>query len=131
MMSRYEDSQRVLWHMQDACYFLCLLSIAEEYLDKKVDLLDSARYCMKQGWINKDFFVNDPERILKWLCDASDVRWKMVQSVGILKDNEYSLEKWKCGEKTHFKRRYFDVYNDSSTVKNGVRLGYYVFTIIR
>ena len=131
MRSRYEDSQRVLWHMQDACYFLCLLSIAEEYLDEKVDLLDAARHCMEQGWMKSDFFINEPTEIIKYLCKAKDVRWRMVQKVGLLKDNEYSLEKWKCGERTHFRRRYFDVYNNSTIVKDGNMVCYYVFTIIK
>ena len=129
MKSRYEDSQRVLWHMQDACYFLCLLSIAEEYLDEKVDLLDAARHCMEQGWMKADFFINEPTEILKYLCKAKDVKWRMVQNVGLLKDNEYSLEKWKCGVKTHFRRRYFDVYNNSTIVKDGSMMCYYVFKI--
>ena len=131
MKSRYEGSQNLLWSMREGCYFLCLLSIAEEYLDEKVDLIDSVRHCMDKGWLTNDYYVNDACAILKWLCDVKDVRWKLVQSVGILKDNEYSLEKWKCGEKTHFRRRYFDVYENSKTVKDGVRVGYYVFTIIK
>ena len=85
MRSRYEDSQRVLWHMQDACYFLCLLSIAEEYLDEKVDLLDAARHCMEQGWMKSDFFISGDETSVDaalsfgscnvvWCKDSSDAK---------------------------------------------------------
>ena len=131
MKSRYEDAQRVLWNIREGCYFLCLLSMAEEYLGERVDLIDAARHCMEHGWITDDYYVNAPEEILKYLCKAKSVRWRMVQKVGLLKDNEYSLEKWKCGEKTHFRRRYFDVYNDSKTVKEGEFVCYYIFTIIK
>ena len=67
MKSRYQNSQRILWNMQSACFFLSLLSVAEEYNNDKVDLLDAARYCMNKGWADAEYFISNDVEILKWL----------------------------------------------------------------
>ena len=132
MKSRYEDSQRLLWNMQYACFFLTLLSIAEEILKREVDLIDSTRHCREQGWIDDEFTVKDDCKILSWLV-GQKVRKDTFKSLdGInVGDDQYTLEKWisKDGKSNHFKRRYFDVYNNSRTVREGRFVCYYMYTV--
>ena len=128
MKSRWWNSQRVLWNMKSACFFLSLLSIAEEYNEAKVDLLDAARHCMEKGWIDAEYFVSNDVKVLEWLT-GKRVRKSVVDKVGILADNVYSIEKWEWNGGNHFRRRGFDVYEGSQTVEKGNRVCYYVYTI--
>lgn len=129
--SRYEDSQRILWNMKYACFFLSLLSIAEEVTEKKVDLLDAARYCKEKGWIDDEFTVLYDCKILSWLT-GKKVTKTAVDKLGIVKGNQYTIEKWlaKDGRGNHFRRRYFDVYNGSVTVRDGTLMCYYLYTVV-
>lgn len=129
--SRYEDSQRILWNMKYACFFLSLLSIAEEVTEKKVDLLDAARYCKEKGWIDDEFTVLYDCKILSWLT-GKKVTKTAVDKLGIVKGHQYTIEKWlaKDGRGNHFRRRYFDVYNGSVTVRDGTLMCYYLYTVV-
>ena len=131
MTSRYENSQRLLWNMKYACFFLSLLSIAEEATEKKVDLLDAARYCKEKGWIDDEFTVLYDCKILSWLT-GKKVTKSAVDKLGIVKGNQYTIEKWlaKDGRGNHFRRRYFDVYNGSVTVRDGTLMCYYLYTVV-
>lgn len=131
MVSRYQNSQRILWNMKSACFFLSLLSIAEEYNNEKVDLLDTARHCMEKKWINAEYFISNDVEILKWLT-GKRVNKTVISEKGkcpLMKDNQYSIEKWERNGGYHFKRRYFDVYEGSRTVAEGNFVCYYVYTI--
>lgn len=128
MKSRYENSQRILWNMKSACFFLCLLSIAEEYNKSKVDLLDAAKYCMDKGWIDAEYFVSNDVKVLEYLTNKKVVK-SVLDKVGILADNVYSIVKYEYDGGNHFRRRYFDVYNDSITVERGRIVAYYVYKI--
>lgn len=133
MKSRYEGSQNLLWNIKSACFFLCLLSIAEEYLNKKIDLIDATRYCLEKGWIDEEFYIKNDCAILSWLV-GKKVSKKTVESIerwGILLDNQYSVVKYVNPEGTgyHFRRRGFDVYENSYTVREGRLLCYYIYTI--
>ncbi len=131
MTSRYENSQRLLWNMKYACFFLSLLSISEEVTEKKVDLLDAARYCKEKGWIDDEFTVLYDCKILSWLT-GKKVTKTAVDKLGIVKGNQYTIEKWlaKDGRGNHFRRRYFDVYNGSVTVRDGTLMCYYLYTVV-
>lgn len=128
--SRYAGSQNLLWNIKSSCFFLCLLSIAEEFCDKKIDLIDVTRYCLKKGWIDNEFYVKNDCAILSWLT-GKKVGKMTVEKCGILRDNQYSIMKYvnEEGTSNHFKRRYFDVYDGSYTVRNGKLLCYYIYTI--
>lgn len=128
MKSRYENSQRILWNMKSACFFLCLLSVAEEYNKSKIDLLDAAKYCMDKGWIDVEYFVSNDVKILEYLTGKKVVK-SVLDKVGILADNVYSIVKYEYDGGNHFRRRYFDVYNDSITVQKGKIVAYYVYKI--
>ncbi len=129
--SRYENSQRILWNMKDACFFLSLLSVAEEVTGKKIDLLDAARYCQQKGWCTNDFTIKYDCAILSWLT-GKKVSKEVVDRLGIVKGNQYTIEKWlaKDGRGNHFRRRYFDVYNGSVTVRDGTLMCYYLYTVV-
>ena len=128
MKSRYENSQRILWNMKSACFFLCLLSVAEEYTKKKIDLLDAAKYCMDKGWIDAEYFVSNDVKVLEWITGKRVVK-SVLDKVGILADNVYSIVKYEYDGGNHFRRRYFDVYNDSIAVQRGRIVAYYVYKI--
>lgn len=127
MKSRYEGIQNYIMHSNESCFFLSLLSVAEEYLGKELDFLDMVRICMDRGWLWKDFTVADDCKVLT-LLTGRKVTKEVVQDVGIVKANQYTIEKWAWGSKTHFRRRGWDVYKDSQTVKHGVRQCYYKYT---
>ena len=135
MRSRYENSQRILWNMNSACFFITLLSIAEEERARlklspvKIDLLDSARYSMNKKWIDSEYFVRKDVKILEWLTGKKVVKSEL-DKVGVLADNVYSVEKWEYNGGNHFRRRYFDVYDGSLTVEKGNLVSYYVYTFI-
>ena len=128
MTSRYENSQRILWNTRSACFFLCLLSVAEEYTKHKIDFLDAAKYCMDKGWMDAEYFVNNDVKILEWLTGKKVVK-SVLDKVGVLADNVYSIVKYEYNGGNHFRRRYFDVYNGSVTVQKGQIVGYYVYKI--
>ncbi len=117
MKSRYEDSQKLLWGIQEACFFLCLLSVAEEELlrqshsERKIDLIDAVRTCLKRGYITEDFTVKNDCAILEYFT-CKRVTKEVVKEAGSVADNQYTIEKWlkEGGKVMHFKRRYFDVY---------------------
>ena len=119
MKSRYEDSQKLLWGIQEACFFLCLLSVAEEELgrqgydesSRKIDLIDTVRICLNKGYITEDFTVRNDCAILEYLT-CKRVTKEVVKEPGFVADNQYTIEKWikEGGKAMHFKRRYFDVY---------------------
>lgn len=130
MESRYENSQRVLWNMKYACFFLSLLSIAEEVTGRQVDLLDATRHCRGKGWIDEEFTVLYDCKILSWLT-GKKVAKDVADRLSVVKGNQYTIEKWlaKDGKSNHFRRRYFDVYEGSVTVRDGTLMCYYVYTV--
>lgn len=133
MTSRYDGIQNYIMRAGESCFFLCLLSVAEEERERKglkyprIDFLDTVRACMSEGWIGSDYFVKDDIAILRYLT-GEDVKKEVVQDVGFVKRNQYTIEKWVWDDKTHFKRRGFDVYSDSMTVKYGDRMCTYKYT---
>ena len=100
MRSRYEGIQNYIMHANESCFFLCLLSVAEEYLHATLDFLDTVRPCMDKGWLLNDFTVADDCRILT-LLTGRKVTKEVVQDVGFVKGNQYTIEKWVWGDRTH------------------------------
>ena len=95
----------------------------------KIDFLDAARACQDNGWLDNDFTVRDDCKILKYLTGHKCTK-EIVQDPGIVKGNEYTVEKWAWDKKTHFRRRGWDVYKNSQTVRNGVRQCYYKYKFL-
>ena len=130
MTSRYEGIQNKLWGIKEGCFFLSLISIAEEYNKKKIDLVDAVNMAFERKLVGNDFTVYDDCKLLKNLTGKKVTR-RVTTNCGILKDNEYSIMKYinKEGTANHFRRRYFDVYVNSKTVSEGKFLNYYIYTI--
>ena len=130
MKSRYEGIQNKLYYISEGCFFLSLCSIAEEFNKKKVDLIDAVNMAFSEKLVTGDYTVLDDCKILHNLTGKKVTR-RVANTCGELKDNEYSIAKWLNAEKTanHFRRRYFDVYTNSKTVRYGTLLCYYIYTI--
>lgn len=132
MKSRYDGIQNYIMHADESCFFLSLLSVAEEERERcgrtqTIDFLDATRLCMVSGLLKNDFTVLDDCAILRRFTGKWCTK-EVVQDVGIVKANQYTIEKWAWGDKTHFRRRGWDVYKDSQTVKNGYRMCTYKYT---
>ncbi len=133
MKSRYEGIQNYIMHADESCFFLTLLSVAEEERVRngnklpQVDFLFAVRECMDRGLLKNDFTVVNDCAILSYLT-GKKVTKEVVQEVGIVKGNQYTIEKWVKGNGMHFRRRGWDVYTNSQTVKNGTRMCYYKYT---
>ena len=60
MKSRYEGIQNYIMHADESCFFLCLLSVAEEERKRRfgapeeIDFLDAVRACMKMQLTRED-----------------------------------------------------------------------------
>lgn len=129
--SRYEGIQTMLKALgYDGCHFLALLSIAEEFNSKAVDLIDIVRYAMDKKWINHEFLVmGDGTAILEYL---TGVKWtrKEVVKLPVIRDNDYTEAIWynpNTGYR-HYRRRYFDTLIYSLTVAEGYIEKYYIYT---
>ena len=133
MKSRYEGIQNKLWNMREGCFFLSLLSVAEEFnLEHgrgKVDLVDAVNMAFDNNYVTSDYTVKKDCELLSKLTGRK-VTKKVTSVCGVLDDNEYSIVKYLNKEKTanHFRRRYFDVYTNSMTVKEGTIVSYYIYT---
>ena len=133
MRSRYEGIQNYIMHADESCFFLSLLSVAEEERLRRyktyeeINFLDAVRMCIDKKLLLSDFTVYDDCKILSLLTGVK-VTKEVVQNVGIVKGNQYTIEKWAWGYKTHFRRRGWDVYKNSQTVKNGYRMCTYKYT---
>jgi len=135
MTSRYEGIQNKLWGIKEGCFFLSLLSVAEDYKldnrykDYKVDFIDILNLAWNKKWISEDYTVKNDTAILKELTGKKVTR-RIMNACGSLKPNEYSIVKYINKEKTanHFRRRYFDVYVNSKTVSEGTVVSYYIYT---
>ena len=133
MTSRYDGIQNYIMRADESCFFLCLLSIAEEERERsgmvpiRVDFLDTLRHCTDRDWLWRDCTVADDCKILSFLT-GKKVTKEVVQDVGIVKANQYTVEKWVWGDRTHFRRRGWDVYRNSQTVRNGYRMCTYKYT---
>lgn len=115
--------------MQEGCFFLSLCSVAEEFNGQKVDLVDAVNKAFEKKWVKADYTVLDDTALLSWLCHGAKVTKRVSNVCGVLKGNEYSVCKYAWKNKTHFRRRYFDVYEDSKTVRNGQLACYYIYSI--
>lgn len=126
---RYEGLQTVLEQGgKYGCLFLCLCSIVEDVTLKPLDLVEAIHTSQERGWLGRDFTCNNQ---LAFLEHYTGLRWKRTEVKTLdrgVKENEWTVEKWRRGTKTHFKRRGFDVYKNSVTVRDGCLFEYYVYT---
>lgn len=134
--SKYEGIQNELMDFVPvSCFFLSLLSVAEDYNEdygtrKSVDFIDAYRAARKNGWLGKDFMMYNDVALLEYLTGKKPV--KKVYEGNSLTDmnvasNEYTVTKYAKGKMTHFRRRGYDVYLNSNTVKNGNLVAVYKY----
>lgn len=131
MTSRYDNIQKYLKNIGEyGCFFLSLLSIAEEYTGRKIDLVDAVRWGIDSKAVGNDFTIYDDCKLLSHLT-GKRVSKSASQGCGVLSANQFSVEKWYNGRTgyNHFRRRCFDVYNGSVTVREGCLVCYYIYTI--
>lgn len=129
---RYEGFQDVCKALgESGCHFLTLCSIAEEHLKEPIDFVGLVQVCRSKKWITKDFFVdNDGTPILEYLTGLKWTR-KEVVNLPVINDNDYT-EAIYYNPRTkfhHYRRRYFDVKENSVTVAEGHIEKYYIYTV--
>lgn len=49
---------------KEGCYFLSLLKLAENETGEKINDIDAYEFCVGQGWMRPNCFVQNPEKIL-------------------------------------------------------------------
>lgn len=130
--ARYEHLQTIIeQNGKSGCLFLSLLSVAEEMSGKRIDMIDAIRDAQEQGWLGKDFTCNNQLAMLnRWTgknWQRTVIPYEKFDSrcVGT---KDYTIMKYVRGTTTHFKRRPFDVYKDSLTVRQGKCEAIYMYT---
>lgn len=132
ILDRYSGIQDVMKMVgSDGCHFLTLCSIAEEYLNKPIDLIGLIRHCQSKRWITNDFWVkNDGTPILNYLTNKKWTR-KEVDKLPVIRDNDYT-EAIYYNPNTgfhHYRRRGIDTLSYSITVRDGYIEKYYIYTV--
>lgn len=128
---RYEGTQDLLkWMGTDGCYVLCLLSIAEEVLDKPLDLIDSVKALIANKAVGTDMYVFDAVQALQILT-GREVTMSKETTLGYVAENQYTVAKYYNDRTkyTHFRRRAYDTLDHSITVAEGGLVEYYVFEV--
>lgn len=127
---RYENLQSILVHAgETGCLFLSLLSIAEEYNQDSIDLVDAIRVGQARRYIGQDFTCYDQCELLHYLTGAKWQRVIMKELPSTIPDNMYTIAKYQKGFKTHFRRRGWDVYFNSKTARDGKISEYYCYIV--
>ena len=128
---RYQGFQTLCGVLKDeGCHFLVLCSIAEEYLQKPVDLIGTIRISQSKGWMRSDFYVKDSIAILEYVTNAKWTRNEVAKLL-VIRDNDYTEAVYynaRTGFR-HYRRRGYDTLEHSVTVAEGVIEKYYIYTV--
>lgn len=134
--NKYENVQKELMtFIPESCFFLSLLSVAEDYRADygkydhvDIDFINAFRTARKNGWLGKDNIMYNDIAFLEW-CTGRKVtkRIEQKEQTLVVAPNEYTITKYRKGSMTHFRRRGYDVYNDSQTVAKGKLESIYVY----
>lgn len=128
---RYTDIQTILQNCgANGCLFLSICSIAEEQIGIHVDLIECIKTCLSRGWLTEQFYVKDSLAILNYLTGKTWFRNEYRELPLTLSGNQYVVVIYynrRTGF-THFRRRAYDTIKDSVTVKEGVIIGYYIYS---
>lgn len=128
---RYTGIQTILGNCYEGgCLFLCLCSIAEEQTKKHVDLIDVIRTSLLRNWLTPQFYVNDSLAILNYLTGKIWSRHTVNALPPIMDTAEYSVMIY-YNKRTgyhHYRRRGYDTLVSSTTVKEGIVEGYYIYS---
>ena len=127
---RYEGIQTLLGKCSsDGCFFLCLLTIAEDVTGDTCDLINIIHLCLERGWIDDTFYVKDSLSILSYLTGKEWKRRK-VDSLPPIGINDYSVVIYHNNRTgyNHYRRRPYDTLESSVTVREGYIWGYYIYS---
>lgn len=125
---RYMGIQDTLGVMnKNACLFLCILSIAEDYTKEPIDLLFAYNAFVMSKYMTLDCYMRDSESALELLTGVQWKREKMKQLPDPVPNEMYTIEHWINGKYEHFKRRGFDTLKNSLTVQRGELVEYYCY----
>lgn len=105
------------------CYFLCICELGERITGNKVDVIDFALHCQNKGYLDFDFTVLNPGRILGMLTKKY---YDVTKSKEHDDKADYRVLMYhndKTGL-THFRLDDWDSLTDSITVKEGKIIGY-------
>lgn len=129
--TRYSGIQSILQKCgESGCHFLSLCSIIEEVNGKPIDLIEVIKTCQSKGWFDSEFYVKDAIALLNFYTSKKWTRTVVGDLPKEIKDNEYT-EVCYYNERTnlyHFRRRGFDTLFDSTTVREGYILKYYIWS---
>ena len=138
LQTRLRERAGMLASMGDeACLFLCLCSIAEEWFGdfnksgRSLDIAEFAMRCRDKGYIDDTWTCHTEDILLL----ATGVSWRkdeVKEIPAVVPDEMYTVEKWfnpRTGY-THFRRRWGDTVKDSVTVREGKFQCYYTFTCL-
>ena len=128
---RYSGIQSILANCgSEGCHFLSLCSIIEEVNNKPIDLIEVIKLSQSKGWLDSFFFVKDGIKLLNFFTKKKWKREEVVKLPKTIADNEYT-EAVYFNERTgfyHYRRRGWDTIVDSTTVREGVLLKYYIWS---
>lgn len=127
---RYEGIQSILGRCYNGgCHFLSLCTIVEEENHIELDLINTIRISMSKGWFKSDFTGTDAIAFLEYFTGKCWSR-TTVKRLPLIKTNQYT-EAIYYNPRTgchHYRRRGFDVLEDSVTVREGYIEAYHVYT---
>lgn len=133
---RYIDIQNIMAAAgETGCLFLSLLSIAEDYLravgesTPNVDFIDAYRESRRRGYLKTDFTCLNQTAMLEMWTGKKWSRTIKKELPAIVPDNMYTIAHWRNGLTDHFRRRPFDVYYNSKTVRKGKLIEYYCYEV--
>lgn len=134
---RYEGLQTFFLTMHhEACHFLVLCSIADEYRQDHglpyIDFIEAIRLVQSKGLMDNECFIKDDGcGVLSLLTGGKKWTRRDVEVLPPIRDNDYT-EAVYFNPRTqfkHFRRRYFDTLRDSITVKEGSIIQYRIYTV--
>ena len=122
-----------LFHLKRfGCYFISILNgvlSTSDYVFTEQDVYHKATRLLQKGYMDNDFYVRRPDKIVKIFCPDYDFGGKAKPQEINTKDACFAIEKWQWGNQTHFKLSHFcSLGGNSRTVTNGNLVGYRIFT---
>ena len=124
VVRRYAGVQTFL---TEGCLFLSLCSIAEQVANMHVDILSTIQQAKAEGWIDKnnDMTKDSQCALLGFLTGKKWHREEFTTLPNPVPYEMYTVEKWRRGKTTHFRRRFVDTLTNSVTVSKGELESYY------
>ena len=105
---------------ENGCYLFCLYDVATEYsyVVRHPDYTDVA-YFIKNGWLDNEMFVKNPEKILKYL---TGINWNVEKRLYIPEDNKrhFIIKCYSYKNVNHFCRTTFDPLDKSNCKEKGI-----------